>query len=38
MGFELSPREREDVLAFLNSLTDEELLTDPRYADPFEER
>ncbi|UJR83473.1 methanobactin export MATE transporter MbnM [Sandaracinus amylolyticus] len=34
-GFELTPQEREDLLAFLRSLTDQELLTDPRFADPF---
>jgi cytochrome c peroxidase len=36
-GFELQAGERADVLAFLDSLTDEELLGDPRYADPFAE-
>ncbi|AKF04006.1 Methylamine utilization protein mauG [Sandaracinus amylolyticus] len=34
-GFELTTQEREDVLAFLRSLTDREVLTDPRFADPF---
>ncbi|MBK9751915.1 MAG: di-heme enzyme [Nannocystis sp.] len=34
-GFELSPQERADVLAFLGSLTDEEFLTDPELADPW---
>jgi len=33
--FELSAPEKEDVLAFLRSLTDRTLLTDPRIADPF---
>ena len=33
-GFELSAGERADLLAFLESLTDESLLTDPRFADP----
>jgi cytochrome c peroxidase len=33
-GFALSASEKADVIAFLESLTDEELLTDPRYADP----
>lgn len=34
-GFTLSEQERADVLAFLNSLTDEDFLTDPRFSDPF---
>ena len=34
-GFELSAEERADVLAFLESLTDETFLSDPRFADPF---
>ncbi len=34
-GFVLSPSEREDLLAFLRALTDQSLLTDPRFADPF---
>jgi cytochrome c peroxidase len=33
-GFSLSPDERGDLLSFLESLTDHELLRDPRYADP----
>lgn len=33
-GFELTEREKGDLIAFLESLTDESLLTDPRYADP----
>lgn len=36
-GFELTARERADVLAFLRSLTDEAVLGDPRFADPFAE-
>lgn len=35
-GFELRAEERADVLAFLRSLTDPELLTNPRFANPFE--
>ncbi|MFV8749657.1 MbnH family di-heme enzyme [Nannocystaceae bacterium ST9] len=35
-GFELSEAEKADLLAFLTSLTDEQFLTDPRLADPFE--
>ena len=34
-GFTLTPQEKQDVLAFLESLTDEEFLTDPRFSDPF---
>jgi len=36
-GFDLSEQEREDVLAFLRALTDESLLTNPAYSDPFAE-
>jgi cytochrome c peroxidase len=32
---QLSPQERSDVITFLKTLTDEKLLTDTRYADPF---
>lgn len=35
VGFELSSQEREDVLAFLDTLTDEVFLRDPRFADPW---
>ena len=34
-GFTLTGGEREDVLAFLRSLTDEEFLRDPRFANPW---
>ena len=34
-GFELSDAEQDDLLAFLHALTDESVLTDPRYGDPF---
>lgn len=34
-GFELSAEEREDVLAFLQALTDEAVLTAERFGDPF---
>ncbi len=34
-GFALSSQERADLLAFLESLTDEQFLTDPRFSDPF---
>jgi cytochrome c peroxidase len=33
-GFELTDAERADLIAFLESLTDRKLLTDPRFADP----
>ncbi len=35
VGFELSIGERDDMLAFLRSLTDESFITNPRFADPF---
>lgn len=34
-GFALSARDRDDLVAFLKSLTDRELLQDPRLSDPF---
>lgn len=34
-GFELTDEERADLLAFLESLTDESVLTDPQYSNPF---
>jgi cytochrome c peroxidase len=34
-GFTLTPGEREDILAFLRSLTDEAFLIDPRFANPW---
>jgi cytochrome c peroxidase len=34
-GFSLSEQRRADVIAFLESLTDEEFLTDPALGDPF---
>ena len=33
--FDLSPGERQNLLSFLQSLTDETLLTDPRFSDPW---
>jgi cytochrome c peroxidase len=33
--FDLSPSERADLIEFLKSLTDEELLHDPRWSDPW---
>lgn len=35
-GFELSDQDRADLVAFLESLTDDGFLTDPRFGDPFE--
>jgi cytochrome c peroxidase len=35
VGFTLTPEERADVLAFLESLTDRDFLTDPRFSDPW---
>lgn len=34
-GFDLSAQEKADVIAFLQSLTDETFLTDPRHSDPW---
>lgn len=34
-GFRLTPQQKQDVLAFLESLTDDEFVTSPRFADPF---
>lgn len=34
-GFELSLQEREDLIAFLHSLTDSSVLTDQRFRDPL---
>jgi cytochrome c peroxidase len=34
-GFELSAQDRQDLIAFLQSLTDEAVLHDPRFANPF---
>ena len=34
-GFPITQQEKEDLLAFLRALTDEEFLKDPRFADPF---
>ncbi|HVY29619.1 MAG TPA: di-heme enzyme [Polyangiaceae bacterium] len=35
-GFKLSEQETEDVLAFFESLTDDEFVTNPAYSNPFE--
>lgn len=34
VGFEFTPEERGDLLAFLHALTDEGFLTDPWFVDP----
>ncbi len=34
-GFEVSTQERADLIAFLQALTDEQFLHDPRYSDPW---
>jgi cytochrome c peroxidase len=34
-GFEISPEERADLIAFLGSLTDEAFITDPGFGDPW---
>lgn len=34
-GFILGPSEKADVIAFLESLTDEELISNPAFSDPF---
>ena len=36
LHFNLTDKQRQDLLAFLESLTDEEFLTNPRFADPFQ--
>jgi cytochrome c peroxidase len=33
--FEITDQERADIIAFLESLTDESFVTDPRFADPW---
>jgi cytochrome c peroxidase len=37
-GFELTPQERVDLLAFLNALTDQSFVSDPRFGNPFENK
>lgn len=36
-GFRLTPQERRDLIAFLESLTDQKVTADPRFSDPFKE-
>ncbi len=35
-GLMLTAQDKADLVAFLKTLTDEEMLTDPRYSDPFQ--
>jgi cytochrome c peroxidase len=35
-GFAMTDAQKRDLLAFLNSLTDQAFVTDPRFSDPFE--
>jgi cytochrome c peroxidase len=35
IGFSLTPAERADLRAFLESLTDQAFITDPRFSDPW---
>jgi len=35
IGFELNDAERTDLIAFLDSLTDQSVLTNARYSNPF---
>jgi cytochrome c peroxidase len=37
-GFTLTQQEKQDVVNFLRSLSDERFVTDPRFADPFASR
>ena len=34
-GFQLTESEKQDLLAFLRSLTDEEFINNPEFSDPF---
>ena len=34
-GFEMTPEERADLIAFLRSFTDETFLKNPKYSDPW---
>jgi len=36
-GFQMTEQEKQDIIAFLNALTDESLLTNPAFSDPFAE-
>jgi cytochrome c peroxidase len=34
-GLNLTPQDIEDIIAFLNSLTDQEFISDPRFSNPW---
>ncbi|MBV9503477.1 MAG: di-heme enzyme, partial [Acidobacteriia bacterium] len=34
-GFSITPEQRRDLIAFLESLTDQEFIHDPRFSDPW---
>jgi len=34
-GFAITPQNKKDLLAFLESLTDREVISDPRFANPW---
>lgn len=36
-GFDLTESEKQDLLAFLNSLTDETFIQNPKFSDPFQD-
>lgn len=36
LEFAMTERQRQDLIAFLEALTDDEFLTNPRFADPFQ--
>jgi cytochrome c peroxidase len=36
-GFEITQQEREDLITFLNSFTDETFLTNPNFSDPWKQ-
>ena len=36
-GFQITDQEIADLMAFLESLTDERFITDPRFSDPFDQ-
>jgi cytochrome c peroxidase len=35
-GFQLSPQDRADLIAFLNTLTDEDVIHNPKFSNPWE--
>ena len=36
-GFDMTPQERADMVAFLTSTTDQRFLTNPRFSDPWKQ-